>query len=54
MLQNPTRRTRMEDVHRVIHSFDNKENVAFFGVYDGHGGRGKKHDLWFGMDWISC
>eukprot|EP01084_Bolivina_argentea_P080035 145018_1 len=37
---NPTRRTRMEDVHRVIHSFDNKENVSFFGVYDGHGGRG--------------
>ncbi len=42
----------MEDVHRVIPLFDGKENVAFFGVYDGHGGRSEKADVRFGMDWI--
>jgi serine/threonine protein phosphatase PrpC len=30
----------MEDVHRIIPLFDGDHNTSFFGVYDGHGGRG--------------
>ncbi|CAM9488259.1 unnamed protein product, partial [Phaeothamnion confervicola] len=39
-LQNPSRRNTMEDVHRVVAPFNNDETLAFFAVYDGHGGRG--------------
>lgn len=33
-------RPTMEDAHRVVDGYDGKENQGFFGVYDGHGGRG--------------
>ena len=29
----------MEDCHRVVQSLDGDENLSYFGVYDGHGGR---------------
>ena len=36
---NPTRRNTMEDVCRVHDlGFDGDENLAYIGVYDGHGG----------------
>jgi len=33
-------RPTMEDAHRVVDAYDGKKDQAFFGVYDGHGGRG--------------
>jgi serine/threonine protein phosphatase PrpC len=29
----------MEDCHRVVPHFNGDESMAYFGVYDGHGGR---------------
>ena len=29
----------MEDCHRVVPCFNSDDNLAYFGVYDGHGGR---------------
>jgi serine/threonine protein phosphatase PrpC len=36
---NPRRRNTMEDVHRIIPSLPGAPEYAYFGVYDGHGGR---------------
>jgi serine/threonine protein phosphatase PrpC len=36
---NPRKRNTMEDCHRVTPHFNNNESLAYFGVYDGHGGR---------------
>ena len=36
---NPRKRNTMEDVHRVTPDFNEDPNLAYFGVYDGHGGR---------------
>lgn len=36
---NPRKRNTMEDCHRVVENFNGDENLAYFGVYDGHGGR---------------
>lgn len=36
---NPKRRSTMEDCHRIIPALGGDENVSYFGVYDGHGGR---------------
>ncbi len=36
---NPRRRSTMEDCHRIIRSLEGDENISYFGVYDGHGGR---------------
>ena len=36
---NPSRRSTMEDCHRVIPSLGGDPRISYFGVYDGHGGR---------------
>uniref|UniRef100_A0A7S1XHN3 PPM-type phosphatase domain-containing protein n=1 Tax=Erythrolobus australicus TaxID=1077150 RepID=A0A7S1XHN3_9RHOD len=36
---NPRFRPSMEDGHIILDEFRGRENEAFFGVYDGHGGR---------------
>ena len=36
---NPRKRNTMEDCHRIIPNFNDDSNMAYFGVYDGHGGR---------------
>ena len=36
---NPKKRSTMEDVHRVVEKLDGDDNLSYFGVYDGHGGR---------------
>lgn len=36
---NPRKRNTMEDCHRIIPSFNDDSSMAYFGVYDGHGGR---------------
>jgi serine/threonine protein phosphatase PrpC len=36
---NPRRRSTMEDCHRVIPALGDDENLSYFAVYDGHGGR---------------
>ena len=36
---NPRRRSTMEDIHRIVPSLGGDENLSYFGVYDGHGGR---------------
>ena len=36
---NPSRRSTMEDCHRVIPALGGDPRISYFGVYDGHGGR---------------
>ena len=36
---NPRRRSTMEDVHRIVPNLDGSDELSFFAVYDGHGGR---------------
>ena len=36
---NPRKRNTMEDCHRIVPNFNEDPNMAYFGVYDGHGGR---------------
>jgi len=37
---NSKRRNTMEDCHRILPSIDAAlSNIAYFGIYDGHGGR---------------
>lgn len=38
MRQNPSKRRNMEDVHRIVPNLGEDPNVAYFAVYDGHGG----------------
>jgi protein phosphatase 1L len=38
---NPSSRETMEDAHRI--EIDNAKNIAFFGVFDGHGGSAVAH-----------
>lgn len=37
---NPEHRSTMEDEHVVVDEFGGDPSTGFFGVYDGHGGRG--------------
>lgn len=39
---NPNRRNTMEDIHRIIPNLFNDNNLSYFGVYDGHGGKENK------------
>lgn len=37
---NSKRRNTMEDCHRILPAIDaTLSNIAYFGIYDGHGGR---------------
>lgn len=38
--QNERKRKAMEDEHMIVDSFGDNPNLAYFGIYDGHGGRG--------------